>query len=100
MDATILKCGEETNRQLDELLSSLSTILSDNLLGVYLHGSLAMGCFNPQRSDIDVLVLTHKRLEVETKRDLMQAMLSLSLRPSPIEISFLNKIDLFPWTHP
>ena len=30
-------------------------ILNDDLVGVYLHRSAATGCFNPDRSDIDLL---------------------------------------------
>ena len=30
--------------------------IGENLLGVYLHGSAAMGCFNPKSSDLDLLV--------------------------------------------
>lgn len=28
--------------------------LGENLIGVYLHGSAAMGCFNPAKSDLDL----------------------------------------------
>jgi hypothetical protein len=36
------------------LLATLQDILKENLVGMYLHGSLAMDCFNPARSDIDL----------------------------------------------
>ena len=32
-------------------------ILGENLVGIYLHGSAAMGCFNDKKSDIDLLVV-------------------------------------------
>ncbi|MCY9533355.1 nucleotidyltransferase domain-containing protein [Paenibacillus sp. UNC217MF] len=31
--------------------------LSQSLVGIYLHGSLAMGFFPPQQSDIDILII-------------------------------------------
>ena len=34
-------------------------ILQDNLVGVYLHGSSVMGCFNPEKSDIDLIVVSN-----------------------------------------
>ena len=34
-------------------------ILGNNLVGVYLHGSAVMGCFNEKTSDIDLLVVIH-----------------------------------------
>ena len=32
-------------------------ILKDNLVGIYLHGSAVMGCFNPLKSDLDLIVV-------------------------------------------
>ncbi|HJW82735.1 MAG TPA: hypothetical protein VJ754_00380, partial [Anaerolineae bacterium] len=43
--------------QVDDLLAGLHTILGENLVGVYLHGSLALGCFNPAQSGVDLLVV-------------------------------------------
>src|SRR4051812_32518722 len=40
------------------LLDRTKNILDNNLVGFYIHGSLAMGGFNPKSSDIDILVVT------------------------------------------
>ena len=48
---------EEIIRQLDYISVSLCEIEQENLIGIYLHGSLAMGCFHPHHSDLDMLVL-------------------------------------------
>jgi predicted nucleotidyltransferase len=48
----------------------------ENLIGVYLHSSIAMGCFNPSRSDIDLLVVVKNKLHVITSKRI--ARLSLS----------------------
>lgn len=45
---------EEILEQIDRFISFLCEIEQDNLIGVYLHGSLAMGCFHPSRSDLDL----------------------------------------------
>jgi len=74
--------------------------LDENLVGVYLHGSLACGCFNPERSDLDLLVITKRGMSVETKRDFAQLLLDGSGNPYPIETSFLTTEDLKPWRHP
>ena len=37
-------------------------ILGDNLCGIYLHGSLAFGCFNWAKSDIDFLVVVYDEI--------------------------------------
>jgi predicted nucleotidyltransferase len=43
---------------LDALLAAIRAALPDNFIGAYLTGSLALGCFDPKTSDIDVLVVT------------------------------------------
>jgi predicted nucleotidyltransferase len=50
----------EVYRLLDELLDGVKRALSENLLGFYLRGSLALGDFDPMTSDIDILVVTHR----------------------------------------
>ena len=42
---------------LKALVEAAKGAFGANLTGVYLHGSLAMGCFNPKKSDIDLLVV-------------------------------------------
>ncbi len=59
-----------------------------------------MGCFNPIRSDIDMLVVMWHGMSVETKRDVAQTLLTCSLSPSPVEISFLVQQDIFPFQQP
>ena len=33
------------------------TILGDNLVGIYVHGSIAFGCFHEEKSDIDFIAV-------------------------------------------
>lgn len=93
-------CPEPVRTQINNLLATFQETLSNNLIGVYLHGSLAMGCFNPARSDIDLLVVTRHGMSIETKRDIAQTLLTCSLSPSPVEISFLVQQDIHPFQHP
>ena len=50
-----LPCHDLIEDRLRRYLSSLAPLLGENLLGVYLHGSLAHGCFNPATSDVDIV---------------------------------------------
>ncbi|HEY3290011.1 MAG TPA: aminoglycoside adenylyltransferase domain-containing protein [Anaerolineae bacterium] len=52
----------DINALLRELLAGVQAALGDALVGLYLHGSLAYGDFEPQRSDIDFLVVTKEAL--------------------------------------
>jgi predicted nucleotidyltransferase len=56
----------EINTLLDKLLMDAQAILGTRLAGLYVHGSLACGDFNPQTSDIDFLVVTDGHLPTET----------------------------------
>lgn len=51
---------------------SVREALGGNLLGIYLHGSLAMGCPRPVTKDIDLLFLTQQGLPAETKRQMAE----------------------------
>jgi streptomycin 3"-adenylyltransferase len=93
-------CPADVRRQVDDFLAGLRAILDENLLGVYLHGSLAMGCFNPARSDIDLLIVTHEGMAVETKRQVAELVLRFSKHPCPIELSFLIGRDIAEWQRP
>ena len=46
------------NAAVNALLAEVQTNLADRFIGLYLHGSLAYGDFNPETSDIDFLVVT------------------------------------------
>lgn len=50
------------NHLLTELLSNLKAILKENLLGVYIYGSLIWGDFDEAASDIDVLVALNQEI--------------------------------------
>lgn len=55
----------EVNAIIRELLTGAQAILRDNFIGMYLHGSLASGDFNPATSDIDFVVVTAQELTAE-----------------------------------
>jgi predicted nucleotidyltransferase len=93
-------CPPEIKDFVYNLQNEITQILHDEIIGFYIHGSLAMGGFNPKNSDIDVLVVTIKSIKVEIKRKLAQLFLKYSKSPFPIEISFLNKDQLKNWHNP
>jgi hypothetical protein len=45
---------------ISDLLAGVRDALGDNLLGVYLRGSLALGDFDTETSDVDILVVTER----------------------------------------
>lgn len=93
-------CLPSTRAQVERCVVSIQELLADELVGIYLHGSLAMGCFNPAGSDIDLLVVTRHGMSLTTKRSMAELFLRISAAPHPIEISFLAQAQLHPWRYP
>lgn len=52
---------------LNRLKIDLSDVLSGKLTGIYVHGSLAMGCHNPAASDVDLIVTAGESLTLEER---------------------------------
>ncbi len=63
------------------------------LTGVYLHGSAVMGCFNPKKSDLDLLVVTETAPPDGEKRRFMEKVVSLNGKAPAkgIEMSVLKR---------
>lgn len=92
--------ADETQSQLRRLVEEMERLLDGNLIGIYLHGSLAMGCFNPRTSDIDLLAVTDHAIPAGTKSAMVALFLSLSGAPHPIEISSVCRRAIRPWHYP
>lgn len=53
---------KDINAFLQILLDNVRAVLGDRFTGMYLYGSLALGDFDPGRSDIDFLIVTRESL--------------------------------------
>ena len=84
-------CPQTVRNQIEGFTEHLVRLLGDNLTGIYLHGSLAMGCFNPDRSDIDLLVITRQSMTPETAREVARLVLDYSGNPRPLKRSLLRR---------
>lgn len=93
-------CPESVRTQVDHFLTTLRTLLGPNLVGLYLHGSLAMGAPNPSPKDIDLLAVTRHGLDEAVKEQLVNLLLTASGRPQDLEFHSLRAADLEAWRHP
>lgn len=87
-------------KDLDQLVTYFQKTLNENLLGIYLHGSAAMGSYNAESSDIDILVVTQDKLSQEKKTELSLAMLSLSTPTRKYELSIITQSSLENFQYP
>ena len=77
-------------------------ILQDNLVGIYLHGSAAMGCFNPEKSDIDFIIVVGRPLSDPIKKAYMETVVECNaLGPAKgIEMSVVLRNVCNPFVYP
>ncbi len=87
---------------LDRITAGSREILGENLVGVYLHGSLAMGCFQPRKSDIDLLVVVEGPIPQEQKLDFMELVASLNQEAPEkgIEMSVVRREHCLHFVYP
>lgn len=79
----------EPKKILDIIVQRYKNILDKNLVGIYLHGSLAMGCYTNE-SDIDFLVVVREAIDVATKKDIIESIIHLENLPKKgIEMSIV-----------
>ena len=55
---------EDATKQISKWLND---ILKDNYVGVYFHGSLRLGSFNPDKSDLDFIIVVKEKIDAKTK---------------------------------
>ncbi|QYR19603.1 DUF4111 domain-containing protein [Paenibacillus sp. sptzw28] len=93
-------CPAEIKTQAANIKEYLINVLDENLIGIYIHGSMCLGCFQPSHSDLDILVVIHNKLDAFQRFKLMQGFLALHKQPIPIELSILTHSEITPWVHP
>jgi predicted nucleotidyltransferase len=82
---------------LHDLTTHLPTILGKNLVGIYLYGSLTQRAFNPQRSDVDCIVVTERDLSDAQFRKLdawLSRAAKLNAWVTRLQMSFLIKNEV------
>ncbi|MEV5821003.1 nucleotidyltransferase domain-containing protein [Micromonospora harpali] len=61
----------EVERYLTELVTEAGEVLGEDLVGAYAAGSVALGAYQPGRSDVDVALLCARALPAGRKRELV-----------------------------
>ena len=92
----------ETRDLLARIVESQQRILGDNLIGVYLHGSLAMGCWSTECSDIDFIVVVKRALKISAKKAIIRDLLNISndAPPKGLEMSVVLELHVSDFIYP
>ena len=75
-------------------------LLGGDVAGVYLHGSVALGRFVEGVSDIDMLVVTQRRMSRDERLAAAREMIDIDGQPASLEMSAVWRGHLWPWRHP
>lgn len=87
---------------LDEFVDITRQIMEEKLTGIYLHGSMAMGCFNATKSDIDLIVIVEECISDTQKMQLMELVVRLNKQAPAkgLEISVVKREYCNPFVYP
>ncbi len=92
----------EFDSLIKEFTERSETILRDNLAGIYLHGSAVMECFNPLKSDLDLIVVVSRPLTDPVKREYMDMVVKCNASgpAKGIEMSVVRQDVCNPFVYP
>lgn len=85
-------------KQLNSFIDLCKSAFSVSLAGIYLHGSAAMGCFNPSFSDLDVIVVVNTTINREVLVKFTRALMAID--PNRFELSIVLKRDVEAFSFP
>ena len=87
---------------LERICRAYSGILGEKLTGIYLHGSIAFGCFTWETGDIDFLAVVNAPLIQPEKEALIRVLLDMApdAPPKGFEMSVVQRADCNPFRYP
>ena len=87
---------------LDKLSCAIQEILGGNLVGIYVHGSIAQKAFRWNVSDVDFLIVVQSEPSDDAKRKLLDTTIYLSefAPPKGLEWSVVTLADCLHVSHP
>ena len=97
-----LQPGDTKDEIIEKYVNRSAGILKDKLAGIYLHGSAAMGCYQPKKIDLDFMVVVREALTDDEKRAYMDMVLELDAEgpAKGIEMSIVTKDVCNPFVYP
>ena len=87
---------------LEQFVTGSKEALGHNLTGIYLHGSAVMGCFQPEKSDFDLLVVVKEEITDEEKLKFMNIVVELNKQAPAkgLELSIVKEEVCNPFVYP
>jgi predicted nucleotidyltransferase len=96
-------CDADVRAWVEAIADVFRDELGASLVGIYLHGSLATGCYHRPKSDADLLIVVREALTDAARWRLGRRLLALAdARPTvgTLELSVIREEDARPFRHP
>jgi len=94
------KLPAEVISQINKVVDIWKKHLNNNLVGVYLHGSIVLNAFMPNSGDIDLLIIVENPLDIPTKLAIAKDIIEADKKPCPLEMSAVCLNEVRPWRTP
>ena len=85
---------------LKEIAALCRRVLGGNLVGVYVHGSLAFGCFDSRTGDIDFLTVVRREPLLREKMALIEGLMRIEAPEKGLEMSVVEAQVCRPFVYP
>lgn len=87
----------EIKNQIVQVVEIWKKYLGDELIGIYLHGSIVLNAFCPDSGDIDILIVVKNSISCEIKLSVAEEIISVDKKPRPLEMSAIKLSDAQNW---
>ena len=91
---------QEIVNQINSVVAIWKKHVGEDLIGVYLHGSIALHAFRPESGDIDLLIVVKDSIETERKLEIARDIIEIDGKPRPLEMSAIKQTDAMNWKTP
>ncbi|CAL9671746.1 aminoglycoside adenylyltransferase family protein [Streptomyces sp. enrichment culture] len=88
--------------QVQQIVELVDGVLGQDVIGTCLHGSSVLGGLRPA-SDLDVLVVSRRRMDEQDRRTLLGGLLRISgsqNKVRPVELTVVVQNEVRPWRYP
>ena len=92
-----LQCPDLLKHKIAAYCAEMIEVLGNDLVGVYLYGSLARGCYHSAASDVDIIVVTRGQCKELDTSAILQVHRNVGVPIDPVFITEAQlRIDAFP----
>jgi hypothetical protein len=90
----------DVKEQIRSITDTWLKCIGESVIGIYLHGSIALNCFIEAASDIDILIICDRQLSRDERLTISRNIIEIDCKPSHLEMSAVWINDLTPWKYP